>query len=216
MRTLLLLAVAIALPGCAIMSKMSDGLKGSGTLVKKEISLSTFNQIEHSTVGQVIVILGNEQKVEVETDDNILPLLKAEVNGTKLELDSKESISPTKLVYHITVKELEAVELSGVGSLEASGIKGSELKAELSGVGSLQLSGATDRLDAEVSGVGGLNAFDLQAKDVKVTVSGTGGADVHATGTLIARCSGVGGIEYKGNPKVDAEASGIGKVKSAN
>lgn len=216
MRTLLLLAVAASMVGCGhINIGMGSGVKGSGKVVKKTISVGSFNAISADSVGAVEVQVGAAQKIEIETDDNILPLLENTVDGNELTLDTKESINPTKLVYRITVPSLEKMHLAGVGEAEVTGIDGKTFSASIEGVGGMKLKGKTDELTAEVSGVGGLNAEDLTAKSVKVEVSGVGGAQVHATDTLDAKCSGVGGIDYKGDPKVTKSVSGVGGVSKS-
>lgn len=215
MRTLLLLAVAAALSGCAL-TNIGSGVKGSGKLVKKTLSVSSFSKIEHDTVGEVVVKVGGPMSVEVETDDNILDLLKTDVTGETLKLDNKENISPSKLVYTITVPSLTSFALEGVGSADITNLKGSKFEVEVSGVGGLKLAGEVDDLQAEVSGVGGLEAADLKAKTGNVKVTGVGSAKVNVTDNLTARCSGVGGIQYKAGPKLDSKTEGIGGISSYN
>lgn len=195
---------------------MGSGVKGSGKVVKKTISVGSFNAISADSIGEVEVTVGGTQKIEIETDDNILPLLKNTVDGNELTLDTKESINPTKLVYHITVPSLEKMHLEGVGAANVTGITGKSFTASIEGVGGMNLKGSTDQLKAEVSGVGGLDAFDLKARDVKVEVSGVGGAQVTASDTLDAKCSGVGGVEYKGDAKVTKSIEGIGGVSKSS
>jgi Putative auto-transporter adhesin, head GIN domain len=216
MRTLLLLAVAASMSGCMLAGKMGSGVKGSGTVVKKTLSFSAFSEIEHDTVGEMVVTVGGAQKVEIETDDNILPLLENDVKGDLLKLSNKESINPTKLVYHITVPSLDVLTLEGVGSAEVKGLKGDKFKTELSGVGSVNLAGEVSDLEAEVTGVGSLEAEELKAKTGTIKVTGVGSAKVNVTESLTARCSGVGGIQYKGSPKVDKKTEGIGDISPLN
>lgn len=198
------------------MGKMGNGIKGSGTMAKNTISLGAFTELEHDTVGEVIVTVGGKQSIEIEGDDNILPLLKTTVEGSTLKLESKENINPTKLTYRITVPTLTAVELNGVGDVNVKGVTGAKFAAELNGVGKLFLAGEVETLEAELNGVGGLEAFDLSAKKGSVKVNGVGGADINVSDELTARCNGVGGIHYKGTPKLDAQADGIGKVEKSN
>lgn len=216
MRTLLLIAVAATMAGCGHFHIGGSGVKGSGKVVKKTLSFADFKSISHESVSELVVTVGGKQNVEIETDDNILPLLVNEVKDGTLTMDTKQNISPTKLVYRVTVPTLESLSLEGVGSGEVTGIDGKSFKANLTGVGSLKLAGKTDDFNAEVSGVGSLDAFGLQAKTVKVEVSGVGSANVFASETLDATTTGVGSIEYKGDAKAKTKADGIGSVSKVN
>lgn len=216
MRTLLLLAVAASMSGCMLAGKMGSGVKGSGTVVTKTVSVAAFKEISHDTVGELIVTVGPAQKVEIETDDNIHALLRTDVSGDKLTLDNKENINPTKLTYRITVPSLEMLELQGVGGAEVKGISGDTFSAELSGVGGMNLEGEVREFKAEISGVGGLEAQKLKAKTGSIEVSGVGGAKVNMSESLKARTSGVGGITYVGNPKLDAKTEGIGDISKGD
>lgn len=216
MRTLLLIAVAATMAGCGHFHIGGDGVKGSGKIVKKTLSFAEFKAISHESVSELVVTVGGKQNVEIETDDNILPLLTNEVKDGTLTMDTKQDINPTKLVYRVTVPTLESLSLEGVGSGEVTGIDGKTFKANLTGVGSLKLAGKTDDFNAEVAGVGSLDAFGLQAKIVKVEVSGVGSAKVSASETLDATTTGVGSIEYKGDAQAKTRADGIGSVSKVN
>ena len=64
------------------------GEKGSGKIVTEKRSLSGFKGVDVGGVFQVEITAGKEFAVEVETDDNLLPLIKTEVNNGVLEIES--------------------------------------------------------------------------------------------------------------------------------
>jgi hypothetical protein len=230
---------AVMLGGVAC--SMMPGEVGSGRVITETRSVGQFNEVHMASFGVLIIKQGEAEALVVEAEDNILPKIKTEVAQGRLVIgthdDSVEAIRPTKPVtYRLTVKNLNGVELTGVGSVEATnirtdrlkvalsgagnakidGLSASELGTTISGVGSFSGSGTVSRQEVRISGAGGYEAKNLQAATATVTVSGTGGATVHVTDTLNVQISGVGGATYLGSPKVNQQVSGLGSVNKGS
>lgn len=230
----LLAAVLVGGVACTMM----PGELGSGRVITETRSVGQFNEVQMSSIGVLIIKQGEAEALVVEAEDNILPKIKTEVARGRLVIgtydDSLEAIRPTKPVtFRLTVKNLNGVELTGVGSVEARNIRTDRLKVALSGAGSAKIdglsatelgttisgvgsftgSGTVNRQEVRISGAGGYEAQNLQAATANVTVSGTGGATVHVTDTLNVQISGLGGVSYLGSPKVYQQVSGLGTVK---
>ena len=73
--------------------------------------------------------------------------------------------------------------------------------------------GAASAQAADLSGAGSYLAVDLISDNVAVQVSGAGKAIVNAKTLLRADISGAGLVEYTGNPRLEQEISGIGKIR---
>jgi hypothetical protein len=216
MRTLLLLAVASSMTGCMVIGAMHSGVKGSGKLVKKTLTLSAFKALQSKGVGDITVAVGGTQNVVVEVDENLAKYLKTNVEDGVLVLNTKKDINPTKLHYTITVPSLSALTVDGVGDSNITGLKGGEFAVHVNGVGDVKLEGSLDKLQADVKGVGDLNAYDLKCKDAKIEVQGVGDAHVNVSGVLDATVQGTGDITYKGSPaKVNSKSEGVGSISKA-
>jgi hypothetical protein len=114
--------------------------------------------------------------------------------------------------YELTVEDLRALEVSGVGSVEAEGIDTDELAVAIGGSGDVKISGNAERQDVDISGSGDYRALDLDSEEVKIDVGGSGSAVVNTSDALEAKVGGSGSVEYVGDPEVEQDVSGAGEV----
>jgi hypothetical protein len=234
-----LLATAIA-SGCIVVDLNGCGkrtVKGSGEVISEERHLSEFTSIKLKGVGRVVLTQGQTHTINIETDDNIMPLIETDVQNDQLVISQGNyNLRPTTLEFNITVTHLKGIAISGAGDVIGKSrfvsddffakISGSgdmvleldvaELETTISGSGSMNLAGQTDRHDATISGSGKINAFDMQTQNVSLKVSGSGNCKVNATETLNARISGSGDVIYTGHPRITSKISGSGSLESRN
>lgn len=202
--TPIVLAVLLVVSGCTV---------GSGDSVTESRQVDEFEEIVLQTSGDVDVSVTGEVSVRVEADDNILPILTTDVANGTLELGSSESFTSTSRIrYTITVRELEAVTITGSGDFNIEGIDTDSFSAEIAGSGSIEPSGFSRELDVLISGSGSFRGDDLESDTGSVTISGSGSAIVNVVDRLDARIDGSGSIEYIGDPLVDERIGGSGSV----
>jgi hypothetical protein len=228
---LLTLAVLLTVTAC------SGLIRGSGNLITETRQVSNFDSIELSGSGEVTIIQGGSESLTVETDDNVMEHVKAEVESGTLKLGFKEEInwiSPTQLIFNVGVDDLTGLAISGSGDIETdvletdrldAAISGSgdiqisdltagEVKARISGSGEIYLVGEVSAQDVAISGSGKFLSGDVCSASVKVTISGSGDATVCATETLDANISGSGSVSYYGRPSVNTSGSGSGSINN--
>lgn len=229
---LLQIAAILTLAACA-----GRVVEGSGDLVTETRQVSDFDSISLSGSGEVIVIQGDGEFLTVETDDNVMQHIRAEVRGRTLQLGFEEGvrfISPTRLIFRVGVDDLVGLTVSGSGDIESDTISTDRLEATISGSGNIQiadltandlqveisgsgefdLAGAAADQDLTISGSGKYLAGDLCGASVSVSVSGSGDATVCAMETLDADVSGSGSVNYYGRPLVNSSTSGSGRINS--
>jgi hypothetical protein len=176
---------------------------------KETRSVSTFTEISFRIPGKLLLTQGNVQKVEIEGTSEALKKIETKVEDGRLsirreERDSDWDFNNEKFTVYITVKDIEAVTVSGSGSLIGQNkITTEHLNLKVSGSGSLQMDvNASGNIDADVSGSGNL---DLKAscKDYSSTVSGSGkiGVAAIASGKSEFNISGYGTIKATGSAK---------------
>lgn len=229
----LLFTIVILLAGCSVL-----GERGNGNIVRQERKVSDFNAIEVSGAFDVFLSLGLTQSVIVEADENLQPLISAEVHGSTLKIENKKPIRDSKsLKVYITVTDLRKIELSGAVDLQSQNkLTLTELSVEISGAtdadldiavqklevsssggSKLKFSGMANKVDMDVSGAVNIHAFDLLAEIASLSISGAGDAEINVTKELYADISGAGSVRYKGDPqKVDSNVSGAGSIRKAN
>ena len=211
---------------------------GSGVLATEEREVSGFDRIVLNGSGNVIVTQGDEESLTVEAEDNLLPYIKTEVDGTTLRLSPRPLgmlfFWPTKsITYRITVKSLEGMSINGSGSFTAETLETDSLDARISGSGRISvekleadrvsvaisgsgttiLSGQAETQALSISGSGRLLHGSLESDSVKVSIAGSGRAEVWAEDNLKVTVSGSGTVIYAGSPEVDQRVSGVASIK---
>ena len=228
---LLLLSMMLFLAGCTVVT-------GSGKIVSEEREVSGFHTVALTGSGVVTVQQGDEESLVVEADDNVLPLIEAEVRGDTLSLGFKPGatiINPSRSIrYLVTVPNLNEVVISGSGTVNvdrvvderfAATISGSgemnvdsltaaNVRITISGSGDANVAGAAETQDIQVSGSGNYLAGDLASQSAEVNISGSGNATIWVAESLDASVSGSGDISYYGNPRIDQQATGSGRIRS--
>lgn len=210
-RTILLLSLTLlALTGCHKFGQAT----GSGKMKIDKRTVPAFTALDISGAYDVEIVVQKEQSLELEGDDNLLPLIVTDVHGGVLEVSNSKGFSTkNKLRLRISVPSLMAISSSGASDITVSGVKGDEFHVNVSGAGSLRVSGAIKTLEIKQSGAGDVDAKDFHAEKVNVDSSGAATADVYASEELTASVSGAGSVNYYGDPKtVKEDTSGAGSI----
>lgn len=231
------LAVAIVL-GLIMLAFAACGVGlvvGSGKSITEERELSGVKGVALSFVGDLRITQGDEEKLVITADDNVMPLITTEVRNSILTIGSKSTTgfqTTTKLQYDLTVRDLNSVRLTGAGNAQMDGLKtddlalavsgagsmsvqnvdASSVEAALTGLGSIEVSGNAARQSVQLSGAGSYDGSKLETGAADVTITGLGSATVWATEVLNAAISGAGNIEYYGAPEVTKKVTGLGSV----
>ena len=215
--TLALLVMA-GLAGIALSDRNGDpygsGVEGSGTTATEIREVAPFASVDLAGSNQVSVTVGPEQSVRVRADDNLIDLVTTDVRAGELVIDNRGSFQTNSpMSVEVTLPVLDAVSLSGSGTLTAQAVRAGTLIVRLPGSGTIRASGATDRIQATLDGSGELQLNDLIAAQATAVVSGSGLIELVATETLEATVSGSGSILYSGNPRqVTKSIPGTGAI----
>ena len=234
--TLLPALFAVLLSGCYF-DIDGDGLgpviHGSGDIVVEERILSDFDRVVAEGSLEVIISQGNEQYVEVEADDNLLPYIRTSVRGGELRISNTRSFRTRHDVkVFITITALEALEIRGSGNvfgntaissvdldLEINGsgdvdleLYYDEIDSEINGSGNFRLSGEALEQDIRINGSGDYRAANLLSVETDVHIRGSGNSIVSVSDYLRAEIEGSGDIIYYGNPSVESRINGSGDL----
>ncbi|MEH6620819.1 head GIN domain-containing protein [Maribacter arcticus] len=214
-------------------------IKGNGNNVTIERSTGDYEGIAVSGWFDVDLVAGNEGKVTLQGEENLLEYIITEVKDGKLVIKTEKGVNlktsswKSEIRITVPVESINSVSMSGSGdivgktkiksdkfstAMSGSGditldIESNSLSASMSGSGDITLSGNTKDFDATISGSGDIEAYNLEADNVSATVSGSADIQVTAKKSIKARVSGSGDISYRGNPeKVDTKTSGSGDI----
>jgi hypothetical protein len=221
-----------------VFSSCTNCIEGTGDSMEESRITKEYDAIEISGNMDVTIrqgLPGDENKVIVTAQSNLIPLITTKVNGKKLIIETQECVSPTDdLSIQVFSNGVTRISSSGSGevqsantlvsdelSIEKSGsgdmmirFEGERIDIEQSGSGDVKVLGTVNDVDIDGSGSGSVNALELQANNAEVNNSGSGSVSVVAAKSLKVDNSGSGDVEYKGNPQdINQSNSGSGEVK---
>jgi carbon monoxide dehydrogenase subunit G len=212
---------------------------GSGHSATETRSVAEFQAIGLNGAMDLLVRQGSEPSLQVQADDNLLPLLETVVESTRqgptllVRWKRGENISTrSKVLVTVVVPRLIAlrasgsgdirveafttpalqVALSGSGDARLNGLNTDELGVQISGSGDLGGSGKATRLKVSIAGSGDVRLSELHAEEVSVRIAGSGNAAVNAEKTLDVSVAGSGDVTYSGNAAVKSSVAGSGSV----
>ncbi len=221
---------------CGIGLNTSTIVKGSGTIKTEFRQVSNFTAVTLDGTGVLTITQTGQEGLSVTADDNLLPLINTNVEGTTLHIyfPPNTDVQPSKtIVYLLSVKNLSAitlngaatvatpkltaqalaVNLSGAGAASLQNLALTNLTVHLSGAGNLALAGQTQTQTVTSTGAGTYHADQLTSQMATITLNGTGNAFVRASTTLNITITGVGSLTYYGNPTITKHVTGIGTIQ---
>lgn len=229
----LLIIGAVLLSACQITVESSSGPSATETR-----NVSGFHAVQFTTAGDLDIKQGDVESLTIEAGENVLKHLTSEVENGVLVLGFDMTQWPelinVPIKFHLVVKDLDSISLSGAGNIEMNGLVTTNLKitlsgagniniknvqasmvnTKLSGAGNISLSGKTEMQQAMLTGLGNYQADDLLSKAATVQVTGAGSAQVWVEQELDVTISGAGSVGYYGQPDISQDISGLGSVHS--
>jgi hypothetical protein len=194
---------------------------------KKETrNVDTFTKISFRTSGKVYVRQGSPQKVQIEGTSEMLDKIKTRVEGGKLIIGPESDRwfnwnwkDDSRVTVYITVKDIEALSVSGSGDLIAeTKIVSNRLDLNVSGSGSIKAEIDAGSVKADVSGSGNMDLFG-KCSSFKSDISGSGDITLSANISNEAEfdISGSGKAVASGTAKyMKADITGSGRIRAAD
>ncbi len=231
----LFLISCLALVVGACHFSINSGERGNGHVVTQERQAAEdFNQVRGSAGLDVYLTQGDENKIVVEADENLLQYIETEVTDGKLHVTTSENIgrASAKKVY-VTYKQLDNIEASSGAEVHGNSViksqnlslkssSGAELKVEIfsqnvtaktSSGSNMEIAGKATSLTADASSGSELDAEKLLVLNCSAEASSGAKVSVNVKEKLDTRVSSGGDINYYGDPvSVNSNKSHSGKV----
>ena len=205
----MLLIVAPLAAGCMLHEQVA----GSGKRAREKREIAAFTSISTEGAYQIEVVSQQSLGLEIEADDNILPLITTDVSNGVLHIKSKRSFSVSRpIVLKISTPNIESISASGAGSVEVSNLKNDKFEIDSNGAPSIKVSGETGTIDIEANGAGNVDAHRLRAAKGTVEANGVAKIQVSARDELNVTVSGPASVVYSGDPKLHKTVNGPGSV----
>lgn len=233
-----LIIVILALPVLSEANPVNTNstITGNKKVITQDRKVSSFHAVKVSGGIDIELSQGNELRLQVEADENLMTIIHTEVNDGILNIYHDENIHDAKTMkIHLTFQQLDAITASGGCDIESKHkLDFAKLKIDLSGGCDIKLDCRAGSLvckqsggcDAEFSGEAENGTFDVSGGcDVKAsefhlkncTIDASGGSDVsvNVTSELNAQATGASDITYYGKPaKVIKSANGSSDINS--
>jgi len=212
----LLIVCGFILPACSVVLPGQQNITGSGNVISETRSVSGFSAVSLEGSGNVEIVIGEEESVVVEAEDNLLPVIETVLEKSVLVIRTKPltSIQTSEPInIRITVKSLTGVLIPGSGNITVSGLSGDTFSVALPGSGNITIAGTANQVDISLGGSGNIYCDQLKARSASISLNGSGNITVYASESLDARINGSGDIQYSGNPaRISKDVKGSGNI----
>lgn len=202
--------------------------------------VDAFHAISLDGVGTVNFAQDDVTTLNIEAEPDALEMITTEVRDGTLHIQTK--LLTTKIisfkhppVYTITSPSLDALDIRGAGRASVGRLKSDQLaisvdgaadvqltnqnlgacRIEIAGAGSVKAAGTATTQEVVILGTGNFSGETFVAQSARVNIAGAGRAKVHATEDLAVEIGGVGTVTYIGEPNVQQNVAGLGRVKKA-
>ena len=206
--------MVMSLAGC---QGLGPRIHGSGIAATELRDVPPFQRVRVQGQGNLLVRVGGNRAVHIETDDNLLPYVLTDVDGDTLTVKMKDGQSYSfrrGLHIVIDIPAITGVALAGAFDADLHGVRGQAFEASIAGSCDIRADGEVDTVAASISGSGDIDISELRARNASVRIAGDGDVEVNVTGRLDVSISGSGDVLYAGDPDFgDVDISGSGEVR---
>lgn len=189
-------------------------VRGSGKRELQKRQIAPFTSITTEGVFNIEIVCQKDLGLEVEGDDNVLPLVTTEVRGDVLRLSNTKSYSTDEPVtFRITVPNLEAITANGAGKIQITGVNNDKIQISSDGAPWITVAGVTKMVGVDSNGAAKIDTHSLRSAHAIVDTKGASKVDLGVCEKLDVNVSGVSQVTYRGDPVVNKTIHGPGKVE---
>lgn len=219
---LLLLVIPLLLSCHSNAGNWLKSITGNGHVTKVTRPVESFDGVKASAGINVYLFQGNDEKVVVEADENLLECIKTEVKGSTLHcyIDCNIHFS-TEMNVYVNYKILNSINASSgsdvlgetvikTGTLDIEVSSGADVKVEVdaekvfcdvSSGSDATIAGKTSHFQGSASSGAEIKATDLKVETCDVSASSAGDIRITVNESIEANASSGGDITYYGSPK---------------
>lgn len=212
-------------------------VEGTGPVVRRTVDAANFEILSMEVPATLFYSPSPTFKVELEAQQNILDLIKTEVRNNAVFFSVKNNANIRtrgEIKIYVEAPDLNHLQLAGNGNIVVmKPYRPDVLYLGISGNGSISIPLLeSNRLLADIDGSGNIVIDNGFAVNADIDISGSGLADWEnlATDSLTSRIrgsatirvftnkylktviTGSGSLYYKGNPVIESQVSGTGKI----
>jgi Putative auto-transporter adhesin, head GIN domain len=211
----LLLVAPLLATGCHY--RIGNQVVGSGKRVLEKRDVSPFTSISTEGAFEIEVVCRQPVSLQIEGDENVLPLISTEVSNSVLRLKPIQGYSVANpITVKITVPNLDGLSASGAGKIAIFGLENDKFEIDSSGAPTIRVAGNTKVVDISTSGAARIDTHRLHASRAVVDSKGVSNVELEATDQLDVTISGPSHVTYEGDPVVTKKINGPGTLEKKN
>ncbi len=213
-----------------------ETVKGNGELSTETRSPDNFRSVTVEGPYEIEVIAGDQPRVVIEAESNLMEYIITEVEDGKLTIKNKKDtrLRPDKdLVITVFTDELEDLRVLGSGSINTGLITGekvrlsvigpgsittsaqtTELRAIVNGSGKIDIAGRGDKAHYSITGSGKIQAAEFETESARANITGSGAVHCRVNEELESSITGSGKVIYSGQPELSSKVTGSGSVRA--
>ena len=208
LRPLLPMALGLLIAGAGTGCSLGE-TRGEGAVKTEARDVAAFSRIETSAGIDVKVTFKPTPSLEVHAQENLLPLIIAEVKNDTLHLRTAHGYFTTeKVEVVLTTPSLTRLVLSGGTHGQITDLQADDMELELSGGSRLDATGKATNLALRMSGGSAAGLQDLETGTIKLDASGGCNATVRASGEVRGAASGGSRITVIGDAALSVDTTG--------
>lgn len=187
---------------------------GDGEPASQTRAIGAVSTINADGAFALTIKIGSAPALVIETDKNLLPIVKTEVSNGALEIYTDRSYSVDgRIKVSVTSPQVAAIEASGSNQIDGEALTGEKLLISLNGANRAVFTGNVSQMTAKLSGSNHLSAQQLTTGSTDIVVNGSGAATVDARQRIAAEISGAASISVYGNPQQrSTRVNGAGRI----
>lgn len=212
-------------------------VEGTGPVVRQTVNAANFEILSMEVPATLYYSPAAAFKVELEAQQNILDLIKTEVrnNGIFFSVKNNANIRTREQIkIYVEAPDLRHLQIagngnilvmkpyspdvlylgiSGNGSISIPSLESNKLLADINGSGKIVIdNGVAVNADIDISGSGLADWENLTTDSLTSRINGSATIRVFANKYLKTVITGSGSLYYKGNPVIESQVSGTGKI----
>jgi hypothetical protein len=189
-------------------------IRGNGSIKTETRDVAAFEAVACDGGYEVQIDCQQKQSLTIETDENLLPLVKTEVHNNKLRVFTKGILFPTNRIrIAISIPNIKEFTTNGSADGDINNINNNGLEIGIQGSGKLRMNGKSGTVKITASGSSKIDATSLVSENSDIQINGSGNIRVYATNSIDVQINGSGTVKYKGEPKtVNQQINGSGRI----
>jgi len=189
-------------------------VQGQGPVTSETRGVGAFSRIEASSGIRVVVRIGPSEAVEVTAQENLLPVIAADLRGDTLSIEASEDFTTLEPVtVTVVVPALDGITLSGGAQAVIDGVDAESLELRIRGGAQVTAAGSVGSVALHADGGATARLEDLLIRVASVSMEGGATATLTASDEVTGTAAGGSRLSVLGDADVSVEVSG-GSVAS--